>query len=808
MTFDTRTLTEERYEKRVGRTARDMGWGATDGALAVVNKYLNDCQRVITERLSDITGRSAESKLLRIIAKLDHYVLSLCGLQITLSSVAKCDSLSKTLYALGYALEREVYAHGLKEWNGSLATRLEDTVKRRNGALKYRRAALRKMASKEGYRPVGWTPQERLIGGTWLLGCVLETDAFTLVEGDNHRYVSITEEALAVSDTMVRQMMEKYPAYLPMLTPPPDWTDTKQDLQGYETFLVRKRDKVTQGTLRGALKSGQLGRVLDAVNAAQRVSYSVNEEVLWVIQKCYEEGLQIEGIPPLNDIPPPPKETEWDQMTPHEKKVWRKEASKIEELNRAFVGQRLMLDTDIETAKWIVSGGNKFWTPLNLDYRGRLYGIPSFNFQRQDYVRSLFLFADGKPLGADGLYWLKVHIANCGDFDKISKRPFDERVQWVNEQWHNILDIADNPLKYVSLWSQADKPFMFLAACIEYRNACHTEGGAANYVCRLPVSFDGSCSGLQHLCAMTRAEEGALVNLAPNAEPQDVYETVAQVAREKVTLHLNEPKWAELAKRAIAYGVNRSLVKRNVMTYSYSSKRFGMAQQLLEDTMKPLADKLLTGELTEHPFGTDNGYGASRYLASVTYESIEAVVSKPAEAMRYLQGIARALAHEGKPVIWTTPLGFPVVLRYPNMELKRINLFLYDRGATLRVNPTAQVETKGIDKAKAANGIAPSFVHSMDACHLQMVVNEACHHGITNIALVHDSFGCLPADASAFRTIIKTEFYKMYLTHDVLRDIRDEATKQTHENNNRLPALPEYGGLRLEQVLDADYAFA
>jgi DNA-directed RNA polymerase len=87
---------------------------------------------------------------------------------------------------------------------------------------------------------------------------------------------------------------------------------------------------------------------------------------------------------------------------------------------------------------------DRFWTPCNLDWRGRVYPMPHFNFQREDRVRALFQFADGEPIGERGLYWLKVHLANCGDFEKISKKPYEERVEWVDA---NMDDPSGAPLR-------------------------------------------------------------------------------------------------------------------------------------------------------------------------------------------------------------------------------------------------------------------------------------------------------------------------------------------------------------------------
>jgi DNA-directed RNA polymerase len=790
------------------RTARDMGFGSTDGALAIVEKYFDETHKAILKLLKDNSKITKE--LEDVLTDIDPYVLTLVAMQTTLSSIAKCDPLSKTIKLLGYALESEAYSVGLQKHDGKMASRIEAKVRKTHGSLKYRKQAFRSIAQKAGYKLKGWTTQERFKAGSWLLGAVLDGSVFVLVESDiQGQYVTITEDALSVSDKMVSLMMDRAPLLLPSLSKPDDWTSDVRLMDGYRVQLVRTHDKMTQSVLRGAIKTGQLGRVLEAVNAAQSVSYCVNAPILDVIEGAYKAGLVIEGLPPSKDIPIPEPDVPWETMDQNLRRVWMKRRSDTKDLNRSFIGQRLTLERDIETARHI--GSNPFWTVLNLDYRGRVYGVPSFNFQRQDYVRSLFLFADRKALGRDGLQWLKVHLANCGDFGKVSKRPFSSRIVWVDTNISHILKVANYPFERGPLntdpwWFKADKPFMFLAACMELRNALLYRDGPENYPSNLPVSFDGSCSGLQHLCAMTRAEEGLLVNLGHTEQPQDVYQVVADIAAKRVEQDLDNPDLRFLAERALAFGVNRSLVKRNVMTYSYSSKKFGMAQQQLEDTMKPLEYRVLAGDLPEHPFGADNGYSASRYLASIIYDTIESVVSKPAEAMRFLQGIARTLAHEGKPLVWTTPLGFPVVLNYPNYETKRISLFLHDRGIKRRVMPSLRVDGKGIDKARAANAVAPSFVHSMDACHLHMVALRATSEGMS-LALVHDSFGCHATDASQFRDIIREEFVSLY-GEDVLAEMLTEATAQVSTNKHRLPTLPTYGSLDLKDVLNAEYAFA
>jgi len=92
---------------------------------------------------------------------------------------------------------------------------------------------------------------------------------------------------------------------------------------------------------------------------------------------------------------------------------------------------------------------------------------------------------------------------------------------------------------------------------------------------------------------------------------------------------------------------------------------------------------------------------------------------------------------------------------------------------------------------------------------LMRTVNAAVAEGITSIATVHDSFGCLPSRAGRFRKIIREEFVRMYEEHDVLAQVLNQARADLSGNTKRMPsAPPEYGSLDLKKVLDAEFAFA
>jgi DNA-directed RNA polymerase len=56
----------------------------------------------------------------------------------------------------------------------------------------------------------------------------------------------------------------------------------------------------------------------------------------------------------------------------------------------------------------------------------------------------------------------------------------------------------------------------------------------------------------------------------------------------------------------------RKMLKRNVMTTFYGSKKFGMAQQHMDDLMDPLEREVLKRKIKDHPFGKTRAEHHSR----------------------------------------------------------------------------------------------------------------------------------------------------------------------------------------------------
>ena len=56
----------------------------------------------------------------------------------------------------------------------------------------------------------------------------------------------------------------------------------------------------------------------------------------------------------------------------------------------------------------------------------------------------MLLFGRGRPLGEDGLDWLKVHLVNL--HGSLKKASLKERIDYADEKIDEITDSADNPL--------------------------------------------------------------------------------------------------------------------------------------------------------------------------------------------------------------------------------------------------------------------------------------------------------------------------------------------------------------------------
>jgi DNA-directed RNA polymerase len=210
-----------------------------------------------------------------------------------------------------------------------------------------------------------------------------------------------------------------------------------------------------------------------------------------------------------------------------------------------------------------------------------------------------------------------------------------------------------------------------------------------------------------------------------------------------------------------------------------------------------LADPAIQHQFTPTEFGA-----ASRYLMQFMWPAIGDVVVKSRAAMTWLKGSSKLILadaisnNDPDPVVsWVTPSGFLATQGYFELKIHRIRTLLHGE-----VKIRVASESDKADMARHASGMAPNFVHSMDASHLHLVTHRAVNEGIKDLAMIHDDFGTHAAHSERFSRIIREEFVSMYENHDPLGELVA-----------RYPFLrspPKPGTLDLSEVLRSEFFFS
>lgn len=838
-----RTEGRDRYLKSLTRLEEDQGYSARSDISKIIKGCLPLVSNELKETLSDTKDNSkgVPKDAFDYLSQLDTDLLALIGLQAVFNSIGAAKTLVSACISAGRFVENELWSVGLEKQDKKLLKRLIKRSMESHGSVAYRRKAIRSTAKTEGYSVDPWKDDLRAKVGSVLVSAVLETcqDVFEIIdemEGlKTNKVIRLTAEAsdYLTSITEIESWMR--PKYRPMLVPPRRWESFWTGCYISESLrrnipLVRVYSKEHRDIIREAISSGVMQPCLLALNSIQETPWRINSKLLEIVKWAYDQNVDLDSFPKKEHIAKPSRPDNWEGLTEDQKKGWRIKVSQVAKRNRSIDGERVVFLQDMSVAEEL-DGRERFYLPFSLDFRGRVYPIPHFNNQRADHIKALFEFADGLPLGDDGAYWLSVHLANCGDFGKVSKRSFDERSQWTIENEEMIKQIAADPKGTFDIWKSADKPFLFVAACLDY--AQFLEVGYS-HMSHIPVALDGSNSGLQHYSAALRSPEGALVNLVPTDKPSDVYQVVCDRTIEILTEQSEAGD--NVSTLILKNGVTRSLVKRNVMTFAYSSEQYGFAEQHRKDLMKPLADQVLEGKLDRHPYGvlkvnektgqtkSDDGFKASMVLAKAVWNAVTDVVKDASEGMQFFQKCAGALAHERKGLMWTTPVGLPVLHKYTEYDMKNVQLFLFDKsvpvidatnrdivkdtGVLKRVQSLIRMKpNEHIMKEKAKSAVAPNVIHSMDSAHLMLTVNFAKQKGINAFSLIHDSFGTHAANTTEFFYTIREQFVEMYEDYCPFEEIAYQTTKSI-KDKTKVPPIPKKGTLDLSKVIESLYAFA
>jgi Autographiviridae RNA polymerase len=182
---------------------------------------------------------------------------------------------------------------------------------------------------------------------------------------------------------------------------------------------------------------------------------------------------------------------------------------------------------------------------------------------------------------------------------------------------------------------------------------------------------------------------------------------------------------------------------------------------------------------------------AAPKLAGAIYRAIGEIAPEARTLRKWLRDLAMKCARKGKPLRWTNALGLTVINEYHDPEVKDISVKLKGRRRRLKfvVGDKPEISEKAAVKAATAN-----YVHSVDACHLQMVVLAAEEEGI-ELASVHDCFATVAPDAARLKEIIPERFEHLHKRHNLLANVYTWAKRVLGKDT---PPIPKIGNAEID----------
>lgn len=791
-----------------GRAA-DVGTGrillakAYDAALDKFKLYL-------AQRTTGIGGKYR--KLLQGAAP---EVLVMAGIREVINGCAHPEPqpMQSVLRSIGRVIESECMLACMEKVNSRYTTRtIEYLDAAGTKSVSHRYRTFLAGARNMGMEWEQWSQTERLQVARLLLTELYEATGLfkwgtnQYSSGDSMYYLRPSDE-LAKHFHEVQSAARALVRHPPMLIKPVPWENQYEG--GYLTDWFRHHapmcglryiKKEHKTWIIDTLESPTSAPVRAAMTKAQSVPYRINKDVLAILRKATAMRVGILGLPSFQPLVQPtfPLGDNWqkDEATAAETEVfqfWKQQMAAWYTSENKRKGRHTgILSRITELARY--QDEEALYFPTFIDWRGRMYFRSNLNPQASDAVKGCIEFATGKRLGDEGLMWLKVYVANCCGYDKHDP---ELKAQWTDDNWVQILDFINNPLEVDA--PDADTAFTLLQAGLALQAAL-TLPDPRDYICHVPVAMDATCSGLQHLSALTRDPVGAYyTNLIDNGTEQksDIYTHVAGIADANKQKHstrkvkqdgklLEVVDDAVLAKYWATTPISRAMAKTPVMTYVYGSTLLSTIDTIALD-MADAGMAVIKG---------DDGkviYSMSALATPVGRALREGVIETVPEAtrmMKFLQNIVRK--HKDQCLQWVSPVGVPVVNWAEGSLVKRVHIHSMGVTSIAQTVRDNKYSTRG-----ASNGVVPNFVHSNDAAHLCMTIND--FDG--DILPIHDSFATHPCDVPAMHQALRSTFVELYSQYEI------ESFLEFNNIDTEDFTPPEQGNLDLDSVLQSRFMF-
>lgn len=575
--------------------------------------------------------------------------------------------------------------------------------------------------------------------------------------------------------------------------------------------------------------------VYESINRSQRVGWNVNTEVLEILKWAFKNKTDA-----FADV--------WELQDRESKN------GKIREIKAVIdTANRFSHDT--------------FYHLYYYDFRCRKYPATAyFHEQGSDCAKGCLLRQDKKAIGEQGFFWLMISIASnwAGDAGrddgyKTDKIPLNDRVEWALDNEEILLSYAESP-KVNQGWMKADKPWQFLAACIELRKfrewqieeelRCRIMGDDFDeyaYESHLEAFIDGSNNGSQHLAALTRDEETAKhVNLVPQDLPGDLYAYVAEGAWELIMEEFARLTPAEIAQcEEVIAGLDKH--KDELAAAQGDKEKTKAAYEKMVRYRKENEDivvkaspvywakitslkerrKIVKRNVMTLPYGgTAYGLGQQQisdarkhgisalmkmehkwasYMGRLVFNACGVKMAKLMRLLAIFEGAGKGAETRNEYLNWRVPVtGFPVIQYYVEGTVKKVWI-QYGKPEGERLKTTRHWKNTYQLNICFNELRKPSRRKQVQGASPNIIHSlDAAHLNmvVTSadfvVTTIHDSFGALLGDMPDLFVIAREQFVELYKNNPIHGIMED--IQGDYESLT-------YGSLDVEDILDSEYAF-
>lgn len=724
-----------------------------------------------------------------------------------------------------HALKQHHLMLKLKQEQPLLHSYIEREYKvRGKGYIRSRKIKLAKMKTAFSEEIISATT---LRVGTNLIDLVVKSGAnlinlVKLKDKNKTTYVlSYTKEAqdlIANSRNLTFFNFQKFPIFV---APPKPWTEFHGSMgyynkSLYDGYLIKSKGK-NKKLLKQYFLNKEIKRYSDVVNRIQNTKWRINKNVLDVMNHIVDNNIVeptstrdnpclIGGLPYCRHQSVEDYVNVYDYGEVHEEGKYKgmpKTIAKYKEWYKACEIQKEKILVNRSKAIMLflaLKDAIKFkdepaiYFSYQADFRGRLYPIQQhLNPQLKGNIKCLLEFSEGVPIeNEEQEAWFMVHGANCYGFDKLS---YEERIDKICSYDKEIRDVVDNPIKS-TFWTEADEPLLFLAWCYEY---VAYKDNPTTFLSHIPIALDATCSGIQIYSGLLLDREGALAVNVIGQNRQDIYQKVADKVNnylrigdysKTITFNksdgtIHEVSCVEEAESLIDK-VTRTFTKRNTMTQPYSVTKYGMYQQLIE-----VLDEL---EQENNVVWKGDKWIVARLLTSLNDRAIVETVKGARVGQEYLKAVTKEITKQGEYIFYTTPiLDFPVLQKIHKSKLNRVS--------TQFGSLSLRSELPALDSIKMVNGIAPNYIHSLDATLMFLTVEKMKQ--CNSFHLIHDSFGVPINQVELLNESVRESYVELFQTLPLLKFIKQVAPHREEEVQGIM-----INTLDIEEVYDSLYIFS